>query len=130
MCKAINATFEVCECQPSYQGRYCESVDDPCSQKNCQNGANCYEINNDALCDCLPGFEGDLCENRVQIDFCASSPCLNATCINHDDDYECVCDEGTIGKRCHLKPCDYNPCPEYSVCINLKTQKATKDSYR
>ena len=61
-------------------------MDEPCNQKDCQNGANCYEINEEAFCECMPGFQGDLCETRIPIDFCASSPCFeNATCVNKND---------------------------------------------
>lgn len=120
----------ICECQPSFSGVYCESLNDPCTQKNCFNGAVCNEIGDEAFCECLPGYEGDSCERQIPLDFCASSPCINATCVNIEDDYECVCEEGVIGKRCHLKPCDYSPCPENSKCINLKIQNATKNSFK
>jgi hypothetical protein len=129
VCRALNDTHTTCDCTPPFQGQYCESVEDPCNQKNCQNNANCYEIGGEAFCECMEGFEGDLCERQVQIDFCASSPCMNATCVNKQDDYECHCEEGTIGKRCHLQPCDYSPCPEHSVCVNVKSVKATKASF-
>ncbi|KAL7020531.1 hypothetical protein ACKWTF_011569 [Chironomus riparius] len=129
ICKAINETF-TCECPPEYQGLFCEYIDEPCNQKDCQNGANCYEINEEAFCECMPGFQGDLCETRIPIDFCASSPCFeNATCVNKNDYYECICEEGSMGKRCQLQPCDYGPCPENSVCHNIKSTRVTKDSY-
>jgi len=105
-------------------------MDEPCNQKDCQNGANCYEINEEAICECMPGFQGDLCETRIPIDFCASSPCFeNATCVNKNDYYECICEEGSMGKRCQLQPCDYGPCPENSICHNFKSTRVTKDSF-
>jgi EGF-like domain len=59
---------------------------------------------------------------------CVKNMC-NSTCVNLQDDYKCICDEGLIGKRCHLKPCDYSPCPQNSVCVNLKFLQATRESY-
>lgn len=118
----------MCECSSPYLGNFCESMDDSCNDKNCQNSAYCIEINGEAICECLDGFEGEFCERQIKIDFCANSPCGNATCVNRDDYYECVCDAG-IGKRCHLQPCDYKPCPEHSVCENVRSMNATKDNY-
>lgn len=126
----MNVTHSICECGTQYQGIFCESIKDLCSQKNCINGGNCIEISDEAYCECLPGYQGDLCEVEIQVDFCANSPCGNATCVNKQDDYECICGEGVIGKRCHLQPCDYDPCPKNSLCINLKNQKTTKNSFK
>lgn len=129
-CRHLNETAVTCDCATGFEGFFCESVKDPCSQKNCQNGALCNEINGYAFCDCLPGFDGDSCERQIPLDFCESSPCLNgATCINHNDGYECICSVGSIGKRCHLAACDYKPCPENVICVNLNLDRATKESY-
>lgn len=130
LCEHFNETEITCTCPTGFNGAFCELIHDPCSQKNCQNGAQCNEIEGDATCDCLPGFEGDFCEQNIQIDFCASSPCISgATCVNRHDDYQCVCDAGALGKRCHLTACDYKPCPEHAICVNMNLEKATKLSF-
>lgn len=129
-CQHSNNTEIFCECPLGFNGAFCESVDDPCSQKNCQNGAQCNELDGEATCDCLPGFQGELCDKQIPIDYCESSPCISgATCINSIDDFECVCDIGAIGKRCHLTACDYKPCAENAICVNLNLEKATKNSF-
>lgn len=130
MCKHLNDTDVSCECQTGFNGPYCEFVDDPCSSKNCFNGASCHEIEGEAFCECLEGFDGDTCEHQIPIDYCGNAPCANGgTCINHSNGYECVCDAGTIGRRCHLTACDYKPCPENALCVNLQLERATKESY-
>jgi Tyrosine-protein kinase ephrin type A/B receptor-like/EGF-like domain len=129
-CNFFNETSVFCECPAGYIGAFCESVNEPCSQKNCLNGANCNDIDNEASCDCLPGFQGDFCERQVQMDFCESSPCSSgATCVNGVDNYECICEVGMMGKRCHLTACDYTPCPKNAICVNLNHEKTTKDSF-
>lgn len=129
-CKTSNDTAVICECLEGFNGAFCENVNDPCNQKNCQNGANCNEFDGEATCDCLPGFDGDFCEQKVQIDFCESSPCVNgATCVNELDDFKCVCDVGAIGKRCHLAACDFKPCPENAICVNLNVERSSKESF-
>lgn len=130
LCTHLNDTDVACECPPGFNGAFCEFANDPCNQKNCQHGAHCNEFDGDATCDCLPGFEGESCERMIPMDFCESSPCANgATCINQVDDYECVCDAGMIGKRCHLTACDYKPCHENAICVNLNLEKTTKESF-
>lgn len=130
-CRHINDTTVDCECDLGYNGAFCENINDPCSQKNCQNGAVCNELLVEAACHCLSGYEGELCERQIQIDFCAKMPCAGngATCVNKIDDYECICDAGAIGKRCHLAACDFKPCPENAICVNLNISKSTKESY-
>ena len=37
---------------------------------------------------------------------CASNPCQNdAVCIEKENDFQCSCPEGYIGKRCARKSC-------------------------
>jgi Tyrosine-protein kinase ephrin type A/B receptor-like/EGF-like domain len=132
-CKSSNVSSEnefICICPTGFNGIFCENVNDPCVQKNCQNGSQCIEFDGAATCDCLPGFQGELCDQKIAIDFCESSPCESgATCINQVDDYQCACDSGAIGKRCHLTACDYKPCAENAICVNLNVTRATKQSY-
>lgn len=70
-----------------------------CLNKACQNHGKCFidEEDNSAKCKCEPGFEGDMCE--VNIDECASNPCLNnGKCVDGVNSYYCVCQNKFIDK--------------------------------
>lgn len=131
VCREFNETTVECECPPGFNGNFCEFAFDPCSQKHCQNGANCNEIDGEATCECLPSYEGELCDKKILLDFCESSPCADgATCVSNADDYQCLCAAGFIGKRCHLSPCDYQPCEGNAICVISNQSKATRKSYK
>ena len=74
-------------------------VDLKCLEIDCQNGASCVVDDKlqEAKCICRPGFEGELCE--VNVDECASSPCLNnGKCVDGVNEYFCVCENKFIDK--------------------------------
>lgn len=72
-------------------------------------------------------YAGDSCE--IQLDYCASKPCESGKCLNTAEGFFCDCMPGVIGRRCHLRPCDYMPCPINSICIDLAVYPATRNSF-
>jgi hypothetical protein len=56
-----NREFE-CECQPFYNGTYCESKIDLCQNETCSNNGQCVEVDNEVSCDCHYLYYGDKCE--------------------------------------------------------------------
>ncbi|XP_057660658.1 sushi, von Willebrand factor type A, EGF and pentraxin domain-containing protein 1-like isoform X1 [Diorhabda carinulata] len=117
-----------CSCKDGYTGKYCEESIEICD-KTCLNNAVCYlEDNGTQSCLCPPEFTGDFCE--IEVDFCEINYCENnGTCLNRIDQFRCKCVGGFIGLRCHILPCDYKPCENSKMCINIPEDNATRDSY-
>jgi hypothetical protein len=46
----------------------------------------------------IVGFEGERCE--INIDDCASEPCVHGACIDGVADYTCDCDDRWEGNNC------------------------------
>ncbi|KAK2169632.1 hypothetical protein LSH36_8g06022 [Paralvinella palmiformis] len=75
---------------------------------------------NGFTCRCLPGYTGATC--RVEINECASQPCLNnGLCVDEINNYKCNCPEGYSGFNCEVDVdlCDPNPCKHGASCFNL-----------
>ncbi|MFY9824868.1 MAG: calcium-binding EGF-like domain-containing protein [Thermoanaerobaculia bacterium] len=49
---------------------------------------------------CPPGFTGPNCD--IDIDECASSPCVNGDCTDHVNGYSCTCPPGWTGTNCDI----------------------------
>lgn len=70
---------------------------------------------------------GEYCEMKQN--FCSTNPCESGQCINTINGFVCKCPPGVIGRRCHLRPCDYLPCHRNAQCIDLPVLDATRSSY-
>ncbi len=71
-------------------------------------------------CECREGFEGETCE--VNVDDCASSPCLNGgSCRDEVGTFVCSCPSGWTGERCEedVGYCDSDPCENDAECVDL-----------
>ncbi|XP_076273096.1 sushi, von Willebrand factor type A, EGF and pentraxin domain-containing protein 1-like isoform X1 [Rhynchophorus ferrugineus] len=121
-----------CSCLDGYSGSYCEELleKEGSCQLDCQNGGTCVHIeDNEYVCACKDGFSGDTCEKKFNS--CDNVLCENnGTCIEQGSTYKCVCPRGYLGRRCHLVPCDYQPCSTNTICINLDIDNITKSDYR
>ena len=128
LCKQVNSTSYVCECNIPFIGENCDNVFDPCNSDTCLNNGTCIELNGKPICECGQVFDGDFCE--LQINYCLDNPCEIGDCVNTPDGYYCQCPPGFIGRRCNLRPCDYQPCSDYAICIDLPDYPASRDSYK
>ncbi|KAL1489564.1 hypothetical protein ABEB36_013517 [Hypothenemus hampei] len=131
-CKSFSDKF-FCTCPAGYSGQLCEI---PLESENkcnltCLNGGTCLDIddNNEFICACSPGFLGNLCELKTKI--CNNVICENnSTCIEQGASFRCICSNGFLGRRCNIVPCDYKPCPESKICLNLNVENATENDFR
>ena len=71
---------------------------DECNSFPCRNGGNCIDEVNRYSCQCPSGWTGTHCE--VDINECASNPCLNGNCVNGVNQYFCNCQAGWTGTNC------------------------------
>lgn len=126
-CEQLSSTAFKCHCSEKFAGEFCETEIDNCKKDLCQNGGTCVESDGKFICECLPGYEGDACE--IHQNFCSSNPCESGSCLNTQEGYLCQCPAGIIGRRCHLRPCDYFPCHRNAHCIDLKVFPASRNSY-
>ena len=107
--------FEACSSDPCLNGATC-SID------SCVSGNSCDDqTQNNGLyeCACAPGWEGANCE--VDIDECASDPCVFGTCVNGVDEFICNCDLGYTGVQCEseIDECESDPCQNGGRCEDL-----------
>jgi len=71
-----------------------------CDPNPCQNGGLCTEDGCSYICECPPGYSGTNCE--IDIDECASNPCVNGACEDQINAYVCHCDPGWTGTNCDV----------------------------
>lgn len=77
----------------------------------------------------IQDFGGELCE--LPLKYCTNQLCENnGTCVEEKHNYRCICPRGYLGRRCTILPCDYQPCDEQYVCVNIMEPNATRNSYR
>lgn len=123
-----NGTGFTCQCSSEFEGVYCEEHISKCRLGFCQNNATCIELpNNEAECLCANGFVGEQCQ--MKNDYCANTICEHGECINTRNGYSCKCHPGYLGRRCHLLPCDYSPCPRNRKCINIVANVTSRSSF-
>ncbi|XP_068191702.1 protein crumbs homolog 2a isoform X2 [Antennarius striatus] len=126
-----------CLCWPGYEGPNCETDVDECAEQPCENGGQCLERSDPShwgrdwgqdwelryadaagyVCQCQSGFTGENCS--VDIDECASEPCLNGgTCEDRVDGYSCSCAAGFLGVECgvDIDECASRPCQNGGWC--------------
>ena len=65
---------------------------------NCSHFHTCEARRQDYQCSCAPGFTGFHC--NINIDDCASKPCVHGTCVDEINKHRCVCDSGFWGEDC------------------------------
>lgn len=63
-----------------------------CDVISCNNSGVCTGNSTHFHCACLPGFTGSHCE--VDVNDCASSPCVNGLCVDEVGGYTCYCRPG------------------------------------
>ncbi|EYC06454.1 hypothetical protein Y032_0076g992 [Ancylostoma ceylanicum] len=101
-----------CQCLQYYHGEICQELNTCDYSNNCINGT-CQSIVNGIVpgstCLCIPGYTGEFCD--IDIDDCASSPCVYGICTDMYMDYNCTCVKGADGKNCDI---DLNDCVEYT----------------
>ncbi|KAG4075716.1 hypothetical protein HA402_003541 [Bradysia odoriphaga] len=137
----------VCTCPVGFSGTFCENSINQCNDSICLNGGWCVETNESPFCECLSGnlitclllqrkdaksnhstgFVGERCE--IEVNFCSDQPCESGTCISTTEGYYCQCPPGIIGRRCTLRPCDYVPCHENAICVDLMEFPASRSSF-
>ncbi|XP_033119952.1 CD97 antigen-like [Anneissia japonica] len=89
---------------------------DDCNSDPCQNGGLCIDGDFAYTCVCQSRYTGTNCE--INVDECASSPCVNGVCSDGDDRYFCACSPGWSGTHCeiNINECSSNPCLNNANC--------------
>ena len=72
------------------------------------------------------GFTGLLCNE--QIDECALNPCVNGTCHDKVNGFECECLPGFTGVKCeiNINECESNPCQNEATCYDFDNRYECK----
>lgn len=111
-----------CTCPLGFLGTMCESqVENLCDLKLCENNGSCKGNSNYFECKCRAGFTGTHCE--ININECASSPCVHGVCMDKENGYQCFCIPGHGGIHCEetYSECLSSPCKNGGFCKDLQT---------
>ena len=106
LCKAVNETHLLCECDQYYDGKECEFSLKPCLLYPCLNNGECIEIiyspNNLTFeCNCTENYYGPYCENKINI--CQNETCsMNGICQDKENKAECNCFYLYEGQKCEI----------------------------
>lgn len=120
-CSSVANSF-TCKCTKNYQGRFCQTLIDPCSNDPCENNGTCQIRNRtDYQCSCSSKlYSGRNCE--IYRSPCSSRPCLNgAICRVVHDSFLCQCPLNYRGRYCEE---EVNRC-ESKFCMNGGTCSQT-----
>ena len=121
-CKAgKGSSTYVCECNPGFSGKDCQTNVDDCSDKPCLNSGLCKDGINGYSCECADGYEGVNCESSAND--CADEPCQNeGKCVDGHQSYTCECATGFTGKNCEtdIDDCASAPCQNGGTCKDGK----------
>jgi hypothetical protein len=124
-CQGLGCLPENAPCDaavPCCDGTTCEEgtcqVIDPCEAAPCQNGGACTSDGAEYTCACAPGWTGENCE--LDVDECASGPCVNGDCTNGQNQYSCTCSPGWTSTNCdvNIDDCSPNPCQNGGTCAD------------
>ncbi|KAL6735640.1 hypothetical protein Aduo_006058 [Ancylostoma duodenale] len=125
--------WKYCQCDPRFEGKFCELDKDECALKICPVDAEClnhtpkHKKDKGYACVCPVGYTGDFCE--IEVDLCEISRkkgenyCYNGGVC--EARHVCMCQDGFGGSRCaHRVPlwAEYEEfgCPERpEVCAKL-----------
>lgn len=156
-CVSVGTSRHKCVCYDGWVGARCRIRRiDHCSTEPCLNGGTCTNIpshvnrsSNSTLgysCNCPFGFIGNSCELEdviddpplPKIDVCKqlSNLCENGGICQPEQKYlgayKCICPPGFLGRRCQHVPCDYRPCPDNNICVNILEDDTdtTRNSYK
>ncbi|XP_051946572.1 hyaluronan-binding protein 2-like [Xyrauchen texanus] len=94
-----------CKCPKQFRGRRCERGKRVCMRGTCGKGL-CLLTQNPPYytCKCIPPFMPPNCKKASP---CTPNPCENnGKCVKEEDDFDCVCENGFIGKYCQVDPND------------------------
>ncbi|XP_038601831.1 protein crumbs homolog 2 [Tachyglossus aculeatus] len=89
-----------------------------CAPSPCLHGGTCHDLFNAFGCSCVAGWVGLQCE--VDVDDCASGPCVHGLCVDLVGSYQCHCSPGFIGRDCatNVDDCVRHRCLHGATCLD------------
>ena len=78
-----------------WSGETCDvELESPCLSEPCEHNGTCVADKKLFHCACPVGWTGSHCE--VNINECASNPCMNGVCVDKEGRYQCFCIPGNL----------------------------------
>jgi uncharacterized protein YegL len=127
-----------------------EGNQDHCQGGKCEPNGICIDQGPRYTCICNGGYTGDNCDAAIagttepvpatalpittvppNVDECASNPCVAGQCVDKQDSFECLCNQGFTGVLCNqaIDECSSNPCVN-GECKPLHNISGTFDVLR